>query len=162
MYDKKTGGSFLTFSVRTPVLPQGVDGTDSRYLIPRLFSVQQDSVILVARSGFTTPINYEVIPSSAIKNSSILSRLIPFDSMNVDMRMPTGSVASQTSVSGPGSALYDAIETTFGFGKVFLDAQKTKSDISLNRDYVTFLDVQMGDVANAMISYARTYSPFRV
>lgn len=139
-----------------------MDATDSRFLIPRLFEVEQDSVVLVARSGLSTPVNYEVISSDNIKNNSILSRLIPFNSMTVDMRMPTGSVAGQTSISGPGSALYDAIETTFGFGKVYLDAGKTKYDISLNRDYVTFLDVQMGDVANAMITYARTYSPFRV
>lgn len=119
-------------------------------------------MVLVARSGLSTPISYEVINSNDIKQNTILSRLIPFESMNVDMRMPVGSVASQTSVAGPGSALYDAIETTFGFGKVYLDTAKSKYDISLNRDYVTFLDVQMGDVANAMITYARTYSPFRV
>lgn len=148
--------------MRNQVLPSGISKDDSRFLIPKLFDVQENSVVLVARSGLSTPVGYEVVKSADIKNSSILSRLVPFDSMEVDMRMPVGTTFSTTLVPGPSSALYDAIETTFGFGKVYLDANKKDFDISLNRDYVTFLDVQMGDVANAMITYARTYSPFRV
>lgn len=163
MYDKVTGGSFLTFSVREAVLPAGASANDARYLTPRLFDVVDKSVELVARSGIRVPIEYEVIDSATIKANSILARLIPFNSMNVDMRMPKGDITNVTTNKGAASALYDAIETTFGFGKVIYDeAGTSKTDISLNRDYICFLDVQMGDVANAMITYARTYSPFRV
>lgn len=83
-----TGGSFLTFSVRTEQLPSGANPGDARFLTPKLFDIEENSVTLLARSGLVVPIQYKIKTANEIKENSILSRLIPFNSMDVTMRMP--------------------------------------------------------------------------
>lgn len=128
--------------------------------MPKLFDVTPDSVQFTARSGLTTALNYVTKTATEIKNDKILSRLIPFENLDITMRMPTGSLVGVQNQSQAASALYEVIETVFGFGQV--QTGTNSYDISLNRDYICFIDVQMADVSNAMISYARSYSPFRV
>lgn len=161
-YDKFSGGSFLTFSVREVDLIPDTELDSSEYLIPKLFSVQPNSIIVVNREGITIPVNYQTMTADEINKNPITSRLLPLSSMKPSIRIPLVDVSDLTNSADVASSVYETVQTIAGIGRVNYGKQPEEYNLAIDRDLVSLVDIQMNDVANAMLSFVRAYSPFKV
>lgn len=157
-YDMRDGGSFLTFSVRD--LPEDTDYTGTRWLIPKLFDVIPGSVRFVSRVGLIINMEYQIFDNSRLNSDPILSRLNPLSVQDLSIRMPAGSVLAAGNIPSAASSMYKLISNVFGFGLV--EVADGQFDTCLSADEVCFVDVEMDDISNAMISFSRAFAPFRV
>lgn len=133
---------------------------DSRLLVPKLFKVEANSVKFTSRTGFTAPFTYEIINANDLKTNDILSRLAPLNSMEVKTRIPSVDLTSSGNIPAAQSAAFEVMQTVFGFGKIKISG--SKYNIALSRDVVSFIDIQISDVNNDMLSFVRAFAPFRV
>lgn len=162
-FDKFNGGAFLTFSVRDITVPQGVEMHDSIMLIPKLFDVVEDSVIMEARTGLAVPFGYIEMDVNTVNNNFVLSRLLPLANSGGPIRMPHVDVADNVNAPGVASAAYETLQTVFGLGQItYQQGGQARQNYALDRDMVSLIDIQMQDVSNAMISFVRAYAPFKV
>lgn len=159
-YDKFSGGAFLTMSVRTLKSEANEDFTTVKWLVPKLFDVVDDSMHFINRIGFEVKITSTVYDNEALSGDRVFSRLNPLKTPSIKIRVATGSVLASADVPSAASALSQLIDTVFGFGQV--EVATNVFDKNLSKDTLFFVDVQLNDVSNAMITYARNYSPFRV
>lgn len=158
-YDQISGGSFLAFSLRT-IDPNGLSASDSRLLVPKLFTVTTDSVLFTSRIGFTTTFSYDVMTSTEIKNSHVLSRLIPLNTMDVSARIPKTSLITAGDIPSASSSAFEIMQTVFGYGKI--EVATGSFNYAIGRDIISFIDIQVSDINNAMLTFVRSFAPFRV
>lgn len=177
-YDMKSGGSFLTFGLRTLVIDTDVMSMEaSEGLIPILF--QRDDQVLkektnictaTSRSGKVIYLTYDSLTSKDVLENAYLSRLDPLNS-GVKIKMPTytyvsdGSATTSRQIAALHSWVLQFISSVFGYGwiKVVNKATMMTSYVPIiDPDYVCFLDDEIYDVSNDMIKFARNYAPFRV
>lgn len=163
-YDRRSGGSFLTFGLRnisgTDSAGGTVDFESSAGLIPVLFGSTTGNII-VTRTGRTYSIVSESITNTTLNTDPYLVRLNPINMGNVSLKQPTITVdtADDAKRARIVSSLLLFLGNAFGFGKV---KYSTTNYRTLDPDYVAFLDLEIEDVSNQMIVFARNYAPFRV
>jgi len=162
-FDRKSGGSFLTFGLRDLVLGQ-LSSTDIAMCLPILLAPELNEgstkCVTTTRLGYIKQVTSD--SSSNILTNNVLSRLDPLK-IGYYVKIPVIDV-SDISSSGDKpkicSAALQLLQNLAGYGKV-----KTASnvfDTVCDPDYLCFIDVQLEDVSNEMITYCRNYSPFRV
>lgn len=161
-YDKYSGGSFLTFSVRDIQLPNGVELDSSELLVPKLFSVREGSVILVSRQGYLMPVSTITYTTAQINANNVLARLNSLPSIATSIRMPSVNVSASGSIPFVASAAFEVLQTVAGIGQIVYGAGANDYNIAIDRDLISLIDIQMNDVTNAMLSFCRAYSPFKV
>lgn len=138
----------------------GLTASDSRLLVPKLFTVSENSVKFTSRTGYTVDFSYVVMNADQIKSDHVLSRLIPLESMNVSARIPTASTRAAGNVPSASSAVFETMQTVFGYGRI----ETTRNDFNyaIGRDLISFIDIQVSDINNAMLTFVRSFAPFRV
>lgn len=163
-FDKYNGGAFLTFSVRNIQVPQGVEMGSTEVLVPKLFDIDEDSIQMTSRLGFQTTFTYEEIDHDEINDNFVLSRLLPFHSIEGTFRIPLVDVSQAGNVPAAASAAFEVMQTVFGIGRIDYtpSGQNPESNYAIDRDLISVLDFQMSDVSNAMISFCRAFAPFKV
>ena len=180
-YDEKSGGSFLTFSLRYKN-PKDTSGTtisrsSSAYLLPELFqnislddaSVQSYSTKIWAssRDGLSVEINAINYNASALSTDPILARFNPLNQQDLNVRVPGATIPDKlgikvltvTEKNIYSSNMLLLLTTIFSYGAV-RDGSNFYS--SADPDNIAFIDFQIDDVSNSMITYARNYNPFKV
>lgn len=133
-------------------------------LVPKLFSVSPstvsgDPVVFVDRSGNVTDFTYQVFTNQNLIDSPVYSRLVPLPTMNVSARIPSTDLPQGASPARQ-SAAYETIQTVFSYGQLQVNGTTVAS--MLNRSAVSYLDIQISDVNNAMLTFTRAFAPFRV
>lgn len=156
-FDQVSGGSFLVFSTRE--IPTATDYTTSTYLLPKLFDVVDSSVSMVNRLGVSVPITYKTMNKQELADNKIMCRLNPL-SANIDIRLPLVTLTGITNLTDIASSVYQFINNVFGIGCVQLS--ESEFDYACNSDKICFVDVELDDVSNSVISYAQAYAPFKV
>lgn len=159
-YDVRSGGAFLTFSLRK--LPESTDYESTQWLIPILFGLESP-VELLNRKGFTTSLSYAEYTYEQMSNSPVLSRLVPLPSMtDAVLRVPTISVTSdlETTIANASQAT-KFVTKLCGVGRVIYGSSSSDANLVLADSIMNLVDEQLEDVSNAMINQARVSSPFR-
>lgn len=181
-FDKKSGGSFLTFGLRfidnTYYDDEGnlqtIDNSDTAMCLPIMFATElkqgYSKCLATNRKGLTIQIDSK---TDQIYDNSVLSRLDPLD-IGFSVKIPyvdMVEVAEQYDLdSNEKSAIISTVQhlllNIFGYYRVLVDVdEETEVDIvqaGVDPDYICFLDVEVEDVSNEMITFCRNYSPFRV
>lgn len=163
-YDRRSGGSFLTFGLRTISDKDSdnktVDFEGSAGLIPVLFGATTHNII-VTRTGKTYSITKEDITNETLDTDPYLVRLNPINKNNISLKQPkvTVTTASEKPRARIVSSLLLFLNNAFGYGKVVYSTTPYRI---LDQGYVACLDLEIEDVSNQMIVFARNYAPFRV
>lgn len=192
-FDKRSGGSFLTFGLRQ-IVTTGLDMESSTGLIPIAFgSGQHDSkCMIVNRMGAALDVTSIAITDANVNANAYLARLNPLSTTALSVKAPEISFDTLNDASHPNkdailsSALLQFIDNVFGYGNVKITTPTptqnhanpvdqgttpTGTDATpvdpvvystMNADYVAFLDIEISDVSNQIITYCRNYAPFRV
>lgn len=162
-YDKKSGGAFITMSLRE--LPTDTDYTTTKWLIPKLFTVSKlngtDDQWFLNRKGYQIAVNGKKFTHAELAANPIFARLDVLSQAVVDLNVATVDVTA-TDLTGHDirSAVYFLLNDLFCAGA--LKTGDATYDYCLGSDAIALLDVEMDDLGNSMISFARNYSPFRV
>lgn len=170
VYDEMSGGAFLTTSLRSLPTPSKGDWLDTRFLLPILFAAGGDNkakVICKITDRYGNSYNVDAMQQSVISTDPMLARLDPLvDGYGV--RLPY-IVITGMSAGAPRSAIASSALATlialFGYGRIYNGSSASTANIlstGCDPDILCYLDVELEDVSNATISYARNYSPFRV
>lgn len=163
-FDKMSGGSFLTFSLRSLDRPEGYSRTDSLYLIPKLFTTElkegYESVLMTTRTGN----RYAIKTTNRVcLNDASLARLDPL-SEGFSVRVPYVKLPEDITgqnFNKAASAILACLVSVAGYGEV-QDSADIRQASAVDPDYLTFVDTEIDDVSNEMITFCRNYSPFRV
>lgn len=162
-FDRRSGGSFLTFGLRNLDLGD-LSSTDIAMCLPILLAPEltenSTKCLATTRLGYMVRVSSTV--SSSIVDNPVLSRLDPLK-IGFSIKIPTIDVSAITTASARaklGSAACELLQNIAGYGTVKRTA--TLSDNVCDPDYICFIDVQIEDVSNEMITYCRNFSPFRV
>lgn len=167
-FDRVSGGSFLTFGLRS-IQAKASDGSNvdfnsSAGLIPILF-VPGDSYtssLIVTRGGASATITARPLDNNSLANDHCLTRLNVMNNKVISIKEPV----IETTITDAGkrakfcSAALLFLGNTFGYGAT--KYQSAYPDNVIDPDYVAFIDLEIEDVSNQMIVYARNYAPFRV
>jgi len=171
-FDRLSGGSFLTFGLRdiqsvasdnTPV-----DFNSSSGLIPILFSTDANdtSSLIVTRLGASTGIEKGSITNANLLTDHYLTRLNVMNNSTISLKRPLIDITiSDTAKKAKfASAALLFIGNVFGYGstKSRSGSVDVIEDTMIDPDYVAFIDLEIEDVSNQMIVYARNYAPFRI
>lgn len=171
-FDRLSGGCFLTFGLRD-IQPTATDGTSvdfnsSTGLIPVLFSTDSadTSSLIVTRLGASDHLVKGSINNNSLINNHYLSRLNVMNNSTISLKQPTIDITISDTVKQAkyASAALLFIGNVFGYGSTTTTTggSTTIVDQLLDPDYVAFIDLEIEDVSNQMIVYARNYAPFRV
>jgi len=162
-FDRRSGGSFLTFGLRNLNLGD-LSGEDIAMCLPIFLApeltVGSTKCLATTRKGYLKQITSTI--TNTIVSNPTLARLDPMN-VGFSIKLPTMDV---TDVSDPGararisSTSLMLLQTLAGYGTVKRTA--TQFETVCDPDNMCFLDVQIEDVSNEMITYCRNYSPFRV
>lgn len=162
-YDTNSGGAFITFSAKDIVFDSDTDKT-YRFL-PIMFyydsttigNTKVGTVIFATnRLGKQAYLKSKVITLSSDSNY-IYNRLVPLNSQsNLKMRVP---VIYAYDAENPldyidKSMLYKTMTQVFGSACI-------DNDYSLDPDVLAIYQLEMEDMTNESIAYARSTSPFR-
>lgn len=175
-FDRVSGGCFLTFGLRdiqtTDSDGQTVDFNSSSGLIPILFSTYSGdtSSMIVSRLGKALPITKGSITNASLDTDHYLKRLNVMKNTTISLKEPLIDVtsANDSATAALASAVLLFIGNVFGYGSTTITEEVegetvvTPTDKILDPDYVAFIDLEIEDVSNQMIVYARNYAPFRV
>lgn len=160
-YDRRNGGSFLTFSTRNfddIITPS----TDTQYLIPKLFKVSAaDTCFASNRLGISIDMTYKVFTNTEVNEDQIFTRLNPLGYTDFDLRVPTVNITSgYTDISTIGSSIFQFINNLFGIGQI--EVEDNVFNKTLSSDLICAVDIELDDVSNNMIAFAQAYAPFKV
>lgn len=162
-FDRKSGGSFLTFGLRNLELGQ-LTSTDIAMCLPILLAPELTSgstkCVATTRLGYIKQLTSD--SGSTILSNPVLSRLDPLK-IGFYVKVPTVDVSEISSSDDKAKICASALallQNLAGYGKV-KTATNTYHTVC-DPDYLCFIDVQLEDVSNEMITYCRNYSPFRV
>lgn len=161
-YNYKTGGCILTTSTRTitkvgapvnasvPVLFYGA-GVDNKCEMTVLTRKGQSYIIKGERS---TKINTGAI-------ARVLGRLLPIDALADDyFIIPTCDVSTLATDPRQQGWIIDMMTNLFGYGQAVV-ATNTYNYFT-SPDALCFVDVEIADQTNAVETFVRQHSPFRV
>lgn len=170
VYDEMSGGAFLTTSLRSLPTPADGDWLETRYLLPILFTSGADGdakVICNMTDRYGNSYSIWAVPQAVISTDPMLARLDPLvDGYGV--RLPHIILPSSLKAGAERSAIASSALATlialFGYGRVYTSGVALSNILctGCDPDILCYLDVELEDVSNATISYARNYSPFRV
>jgi len=162
-FDRKSGGSFLTFGLRNLDLGS-LAPTDIAMCLPILLSPELTSgsskCLATTRLGYLKQVTYQ--SSTNILDDPVLSRLDPLK-IGFSVKVPYMDISELTTAAARAkitSSCLQLLQNLAGYGKV--KRTSTLFDSVCDPDYICFIDVQLEDVSNEMITYCRNYSPFRV
>lgn len=158
-YDLRSGGAFLTFSLRD--LPSDTDYTTTQWLIPILFEMEADIEIL-NRRGFNATIKRDTVYTyTQMAADPMLARLVPLPNMtDARLRVPTIDVQEDTATTlMNASYAIKFISKLAGIGRVAWASGKEY--LTMNDSLMNLIDEQLEDVSNSMINQARVSAPFR-
>lgn len=158
-YDLKSGGSFLTLSLKN-ISKQGESAEQYEYL-PLLFEPWNSglsiSCVALSRDGVEAIIRQD---NETISNNVILTRLAPLVSQNgLKIRVPAIDYDSDLTAEHY-SNLYKMATQIFGLCKI----QTTSGgsyDTALDPDLLAVYQIEVSDITNMAITYARANAPFR-
>lgn len=171
-FDRLSGGCFLTFGLRdiqsTASDGSTVDFNSSSGLIPILFSTDaaDTSSLIVTRTGASTGIVKGSITNANLATDHVLTRLNVMNNPNISLKQPVVDITISDAQSKAkfASAALLFLGNVFGYGATSSNSGSSVlvEDRMLDPDYVAFIDLEIEDVSNQMIVYARNYAPFRV
>lgn len=148
-YDSKSGGAFLSFSLKDVSAPADAapDLAKTAFgYIPTIMSVGA-TVYAVNRLGTEVPI--ESKPGDTADNVT-LNRLIVLPTYALEVQVPTAT----TALVEDASHLMSACLKVFGMCKI-------NGDTACDPDLVAFVEFEIEDLSNTMITYARVNAPLR-
>lgn len=155
-YDVKQGGAFLMFSFKDT---SNLSGRELGYM-PRLFENYDETstyCVAVSRDGVETRITTEAI---AFKDNVVISRLAPLTKQE-DMKIRIPTVKFDQADTDHKATLYKTLTQLFGLCRVSTGAGDTAYDYAVDPDIIAIYEVEIEDITNMAITYARAYAPFR-
>lgn len=163
-YDKFVGGSFITFSTRDLESAGGEDFTTSKWLIPQLFtpvttgSPASPFIRVSNRLGYSVNITRTLFDNATL-NASDFTRLNALVVGDIVAKFPTYT-ESVLDDQYTYSAMSQLLESLFGCG-IITDTDDNSSYL-LESEIVCFVDIELEDISNQLISWCKAYAPFRV
>lgn len=157
-YDVKSGGSFLSFSFKNL---SGIGTPEQIEYLPQLFTYAPSGPVVaaVARDGVEVGINGGSSAVVTISNVPTLARLAPLASQNsLTIRVPTVSYDASLSTAHK-SFLYKELTQIFGLCR--LEVSSGTYDYALDPDILAIYQIEVTDITNMAITYARVNAPFK-
>lgn len=166
-FDRFSGGSFITFSIRSLSVPANVEPSDTILMVPRMFNIKSidssnNTLKAIDRKGNDYYINGTKIDK--IESHYVLSRL---DLLGLDPKydfsIPTIKVGETTATPDQVSAATYLINNTFKIGIINYNdtTNVSHSDVELSSDILGLVDIQCDNVNNDMITWIAQNAPFR-
>lgn len=169
-YDAMSGGSFLTFSSKV-LLTDGSSDISSEQVefLPILFNADNFSLTenpdarpiakFINRQGLEVTLG---VKTKVIRDDKTLARLAPLESQNSEtIRVPIAYVSDDSDPMVCALVL-KVITQIFGYGEVVDSADDTIIYTnSCDPDLLAIYNVEVADITNYAISYARSNAPFR-
>jgi len=165
-YDTWQGGSFLTLSLKDLDYSNDSDGVH-KYLPIRFtatdgYTLDTETQQLydyrvfnaISRDGVEMSIDGKTTITMA--NDQVLYRLAPLISQN-DLKIRVPKLTSNAS-NGHKSCIYKTMTQIFGLCQVQLS---NNTDISLDPDIIAIYQIELEDITNEAITYARANAPFK-
>lgn len=158
-YDSKQGGAFITFSAKDYA---GATTQEQIEYLPIMFnptpSAENTYVVGISRSGDPCNVTYEV---TNINTDKVLSRLVPLDSQSdLNIRVPYLTWTLNDKLTAiDRSLLYKTLTQIFGICKIA--ESSSTSDTALDPDLISVYQIEISDITNSAITYARANAPFR-
>lgn len=160
-YDVYSGGAFLSLSCKE--FDPSTSTSEQFEYLPMVFepysATNTISCVALSRDGKQATISQY---SSNIQDNLILNRLAPLASQSaLSIRIPTIQF-NQNSTLTPShfSMLYKTLTQVFGMCRV-QSATNGVYDIALDPDILAIYQVELNDITNEAITYARANAPFR-
>lgn len=168
-FDKMSGGSFLTCGLRDLTTIKDLPYTDSNYLLPILFaedlSVGSESCLFTSRTGLRVYVKRNTVQ---LDKNNVLSRLDPLNE-GIVVRCPYVLVPASLEDSSKTvekahfiSAMTQLLVTICGYGVVAREKDSSSYSQFVHPDNIAYIDLELEDVSNQMITFCRNFSPFRV
>lgn len=159
-YDNQSGGSFLTFSLKTLPTVSGSQGDYIPILINGFISSQADRggyVYAINRLGTSVELKKATFKASV---NATTARLNPLGFTDFSIQCPYTS--ANLSVLDR-SFLMTACLKVFGiFSNGSSNSISASTDLAMSPDLFCFITVEIEDLQNELLTYARTQGPFRV
>lgn len=163
-YDLKSGGSFLTFSFKNF---SGVETSEQFEYLPTIFSPYSSTesgkitCVALSRDGKEAIIDQW---QTVIQSNVVLNRLAPLLSQaDLQIRVPTiafNSGKNNELTLGHFSNLYKMLTQIFGLCRV-QSVSNGQYDVALDPDLLSIYSIEISDITNMAITYARSNAPFR-
>lgn len=161
-YDTYSGGSFLTLSFKN--FSSSGSTSEQFEFLPLLFepfSADSDAVYCVALSRDGKIANIQQYHTS-IQSNVVLNRLAPLASQStLDIRIPTVAFnENSTLTTSHFSNLYKTLTQIFGLCRI-QSVTNGVYDVALDPDILAVYQIELTDVTNNAVTYARANAPFR-
>jgi len=158
LYDVKSGGSFLSFSFKSAYNVAETEVENLAYL-PILFTygLAGATCAAVSRDGVEAAVTYN---AELISANAILSRLAPLQSQNALTMRVAGVEGTTTITSDHLSTLYKTLTQVFGAARIKAGVDDVW-DYALDPDIIAIYQIEITDISNMAITYARANAPFR-
>lgn len=185
-FDGYSGGAFLSMSLRSVEdtytdsenHEQTIPQNSSTRIIPCLFRIlvdetaQRDAtsayVSILSRNGIKADLITTSLNSGEFSNNPTLSRLNPLDVSDIHIKIPNWDYSKliadyQLTPAAVKHMSAQLIKTLCQITDICGVTYATNSKMyNCSPDILCYIDVELTDVTNAMIQYARNYNPFRV
>jgi len=161
-YNYKSGGCILTSSTRTIVRTNAPESCAVPVLFYGTAGDKSCTMTVLTRGGQhynITSVDNVRIDSGAI--ARVLGRLLPIGSVVADyFKIPTCDISSLASNPRQQGWVVEMMQGLFGYGQVLV-ATNTYNYFA-SPDALCFVDIEIGDQTNAVETFVRQHSPFRV
>lgn len=162
-YDAKSGGCFLTFSTKTIETPSSYPAAGDylpvfiQSFLSASDSSRSGSIYAINRLGSSYTLSVKTFDPRINPSSA---RLAPLTTSNFKIRVPglTESIPSVLDMSFLQSACLKA----FGSFSNSTEAVSQSTDLTVNPDQLCLIPIEIEDLTNEMIKYARCKGPFVV
>lgn len=164
-YDAYQGGAFLTLSLKN--LNYSNDSDKVYEYLPIRFTINDGytkdgeklkdyrQFTMVARDGQV--INVSGTTTVQMSTDTTLARLVPLTSQ-LDLVIRVPNVVTPSLSTGHKSCAYKTLTQVFGLCQVPL---VNNTDVSLDPDIIAVYQIELEDITNEAITYARSHAPFR-
>lgn len=161
-YDLKSGGAFLTLSFKN--FGNGVSTAEQYEYLPLLFEPYSNAAgvvqcVALSRDGLEAVIKqYNTVMDSNI----VLNRLAPLSSQaTLELRVPTVAYSDNTNLTlAHFSNLYKTLTQIFGSCRI-QSVSNGNYDVALDPDLIAIYQIEISDITNVAITYARANAPFK-
>lgn len=172
-FDRYTGGSFITFSLRSLEVPASVTSDQTILLVPRMFRVRDTNNKVSVLNRYGTEYLMDSTLVEDVSSNPLFARLDLLGlKTNYDMRIPRISFnqngTDNISVSNKDevSAAYYLLNNVFKAGIIeYNDGEvgniKQQTDYALSSDILGLVDVECDNISNTMITWIAQNAPFR-
>lgn len=169
-YDAYQGGAFLTLSLKN--LDYSNDSDNVHCYLPIRFTATDGYTKADASSGTLydyrqfraicrdgVEIGFDGLKTVTMYTDTTLARLVPLVSqMDLQLRVPSVKLDNVRITTGHKSCMYKTLTQIFGLCQVPL---VNNTDISLDPDIIAIYQIELEDITNEAITYARAHAPFR-